>query len=188
MNRSSLLNDFETFLMSNISNTSQFQNQSQKEFQAFEVCCFIFIFDRMYQFKDETSLLFVINSLTHGNSYFDELQSVINIFKIEDSIINIERDWANGLMQLFKNIKNIQSMNSSTLTLKGISVLSDRIATKLISGLKEALAQISMEPLLMPKTIEFAQEFNIDMAKILGWVNYENDKIEELSELINWDF
>ena len=91
-------------------------------------------------------------------------------------------------MQLFKTIKDIQSINSSILTPEGVSVLSDRIATKLISGIQDALSQISMEPSLMPKMIEYSQESNVDMSKIIGWVNYENDKIEDLSELINWDF
>ncbi|MDG1147633.1 MAG: hypothetical protein P8N52_04935 [Crocinitomicaceae bacterium] len=188
INRSALLNDFEDFLMSNFNDINEFQNRSVDEFRAFEMLTFVLIFDRIYEPKSDRSILFIIKSLAQGNSFFDNLQKVINLIDIEDSVINIERDWENGLRQLFKNIKDIQSINSSILTTKGVSILSDRISTKLISGIKEALSQISMEPALTPKIIAFAQEFNIDMAKILGWVNYKNDKIEDLSELINWDF
>tara|TARA_B100000963_G_C22605585_1_gene662337 strand:+ start:1508 stop:2128 length:621 start_codon:yes stop_codon:yes gene_type:complete len=188
INRSTLLNDFEDFLMSNFKDINEFQNRSTDEFRAFEMLTFVLIFDRIYQSKSDRSILFIIKSLAQENSFFDNLQKVINLLDIEDSIINIERDWENGVIQLFKNIKDIQSINSSILTTKGVSVLSDRVSTKIISGIKEALSQISMGPALMPKMILFAQEFNIEMAKIVGWVNHENNKIEDLSELINWDF
>ena len=188
INRESFLDDFEEFLISNFNDVSEFQSRSTEEFKAFEQLTYILVFDRIYLSKSDKSNLFIIKSLAQGNSFFDNLQKVINLLDIEDSIINIERDWGNGLKNLFTTIKDIQTMNSSALTPEGVSVLSDRLATKLINGIKEGLAQISMEPSLMPKVIEYSQELHVDLAQVIGWVNYENDKLEDLSDLINWDF